>query len=198
MPTRQVKPEIKERIINTVNTLVAEGIEEPTNALVLERLGKGSLSHVSPVMREWRDTKKAEVVAALEMPAELKKAIETSVGQVWSSASKLASATVENVRQEAHASIEAATGERDEALTEITHLEKHLADKEQDVSQVKTKLEQEHGQNTKLATENAALVARLDDRNEQITGLKIELKEARNDNKELQGKLLEIARKVKK
>lgn len=199
----KIKPEIKERIINTANTLVAEGIEEPTNALVLERMGKGSLSHVSPVMRRWRDSKKAEVVAALEMPAELKKAIETSLGQVWTSASKLASATAENVRQEARASIEAVIGERDEALAEITRLEteiaeleKTLTDKEQDVNQVKTELSQERSQNTKLTTENAAFVARLDDRDEQITNLIIELKGARDDNKELQGELIEIARKA--
>ena len=49
-------------------------------------------------------------------PTDLRKAIETSVGQVWTTASKLASITVDTVRQEAEASITAATAERDEAL----------------------------------------------------------------------------------
>lgn len=200
----KVKPEIKEKIIAAANALAAEGIESPTNDQVRERMGSGSLSHISPVMREWRESRKAEVVAALEMPADLKKAIESSVGQVWTAASKLASATIETVRQEADSAIKAATSERDEALAEITRLEsqiaeleKALADKEQEVSQVKTELEQERSQNTKLTTENAALVARVDDRDEQIKGLKTELKEARDDNKALQGELIEIARKVK-
>ncbi|MBL4679592.1 MAG: DNA-binding protein, partial [Pseudomonadales bacterium] len=118
----KVNPEIKDRIINTANALAAEGIEEPTNALVLERMGKGSLSHVSPVMRQWRESRKAEVSAALEMPVALKKTIEASLGQVWASASKLASITVENIKQEALASIEAASNERDEALAEIIRL----------------------------------------------------------------------------
>ena len=200
----KVKPEIKEKIIAAANALAAEGIESPTNDQVRERMGSGSLSHISPVMREWRESRKAEVVAALEMPADLKKAIESSVGQVWIAASKLASATIETVRQEADSAIEAATSERDEALAEITRLEsqiaeleKALADKEQEVSQVKTEQEQERSQNTKLTTENAALVARVDDRVEQIKGLKTELKEARDDNKALQGELIEIARKAK-
>ncbi|MCH9662320.1 MAG: DNA-binding protein [Gammaproteobacteria bacterium] len=200
----KVKPEIKEKIIAAANALAAEGIESPTNDQVRERMGSGSLSHISPVMREWRESRKAEVVAALEMPADLKKAIESSVGQVWTAASKLASATIDTVRQEADAAIETATGERDEALTEITRLEnqiaeleKALAAKEQEVNQAKTELEQERGQNTKLTTENAALVARVDDRDEQIKGLKTELKEARDDNKALQGELIEIARKTK-
>lgn len=49
-------------------------------------------------------------------------------------------------------------------MAEITHLEesiaelqKALADKEQEVNQVKTELEQERGQNTKLTTENAGV-----------------------------------------
>lgn len=200
----KVKPEIKEKIIAAANALAAEGIESPTNDQVRERMGSGSLSHISPVMREWRESRKAEVVAALEMPADLKKAIESSVGQVWTAASKLASATIDTVRQEADAAIETATGERDEALAEITRLEnqiaeleKALAAKEQEVNQAKTELEQERGQNTKLTTENAALVARVDDRDEQIKGLKTELKEARDDNKALQGELIEIARKAK-
>jgi len=200
----KVKPEIKEKIIAAANALAAEGIESPTNDQVRERMGSGSLSHISPVMREWRESRKAEVVAALEMPADLKKAIESSVGQVWTAASKLASATIDTVRQEADAAIETATGERDEALTEITRLENQIAElekaltaKEQEVNQAKTELEQERGQNTKLTTENAALVARVDDRDEQIKGLKTELKEARDDNKALQGELIEIARKAK-
>lgn len=200
----KVKPEIKEKIIAAANALAAEGIENPTNDQVRERMGSGSLSHISPVMREWRESRKAEVVAALEMPADLKKAIESSVGQVWTAASKLASATIETVRQEADDAIEIATVERDEALAEITRLEiqiaeleKVLTNREQEVNQVKTELEQERGQNTKLTTENAALVARVDDRDEQIKGLKTELKEARNDNKALQGELIEIARKAK-
>lgn len=200
----KVKPEIKEKIIAAANALAAEGIENPTNDQVRERMGSGSLSHISPVMREWRESRKAEVVAALEMPADLKKAIESSVGQVWTAASKLASATIETVRQEADAAIEIATVERDEALAEITRLENQIAElekvltnREQEVNQVKAELEQERSQNTKLTTENAALVARVDDRDEQIKGLKTELKEARNDNKALQGELIEIARKTK-
>lgn len=201
----KVKPEIKERIVAAADALAAEGIESPTNDQVRERMGSGSLSNISPVMREWRESRKAATVAALEMPAELKKAIESSVGQMWTAASKLASATIDTVRQEADTAIETATGERDEALAEITRLEtriagleKALADQGQEADRVKTELEQERGQNTKLNAENAALVARVDDRGEQIRGLRAELKDVRNDNKALQGELIEFARKAKK
>lgn len=200
----KVKPEIRDRIIATANTLVSEGIDNPTNDQVRERMGGGSLSHISPVMREWRESRKAEVVAALDMPADLKKAVETSLGQLWGMASKLATASVENFRQEAEAAVADATAERDEALNEIQRLEKHLAEltkaleeKGQEVNQVRSALDQEHNINAQLKADTAALQARIEDRDTQIEGLKADLKEARDDNRKLQGELIEIARKAK-
>lgn len=200
----KIKPEIKERIINAANTLTAEGVENPTNDQVREKMGGGSLTHISPVMREWRESKKAEVVAALEMPAELKKIIESSIGQVWTAASKLASATVESFRLAAQESIETATVERDEALSEITRLEskmfdleKQIALKESEINQVKSEEEKARSLNLSLSTENAALNARVDDRDIQIQNLQEEVKDARKDNKDLQAELIEIAKKTK-
>ena len=200
----KVKPEIRDRIIATANALVSEGIDNPTNDQVRERMGGGSLSHISPVMREWRESRKAEVVAALDMPADLKKAVETSLGQLWGMASKLATASVENFRQEAEAAVADATAERDEGLNEIQRLEKHLAEltkaleeKGQEVNQVRSALDQEHNINAQLKADTAALQARIEDRDTQIEGLKADLKEARDDNRKLQGELIEIARKAK-
>lgn len=200
----KVKPEIRDRIIATANALVSEGIDTPTNDQVRERMGGGSLSHISPVMREWRESRKAKVVAALDMPADLKKAVETSLGQLWGMASKLATASVENFRQEAEAAVADATAERDEALNEIQRLEKHLAEltkaleeKGQEVNQVRSALDQEHNINAQLKADTAALQARIEDRDTQIEGLKADLKEARDDNRKLQGELIEIARKTK-
>ncbi len=197
-------PQIKDKIVAVANTLVSEGIESPTNDQVRERMGGGSLSHISPVMREWRDSRKAEVVAALEIPADLKKVIETSVGQVWATASKLAAVTVDTIRQKADAAVEAATEERDEALAEIIQLEKRIAelqealnDKDKVINQAQKDLDKERGQCTKLTTEKAALVARVDDRDDQVKDLKADLKEARDNNKSLQEELVKIARKAK-
>jgi chromosome segregation ATPase len=196
-----IKPDIRDKIIAAANALAGEGIESPTNDQVRERMGGGSLSHISPVMREWREARKADVVAALEMPADLKKAIETSVGQVWTAASKLASITVDTVRQEAEAAITAATDERDEALGEVSRLEARigelqqaLAEKEKNLQQAQAAVEQERAQNAKLTSDNAALVTRVDDRDEQLKGLKTELKDARGDTKALQAELVKIAR----
>jgi len=200
---KRINPDIRERILSTASALAAEGVENPTNEQVRERMGGGSLSHISPVMREWRESRKADVVAALEIPADLKKVIETSLGQVWAAASKLASATVERVQQEAQTMIDAAASERDEALAEITRLEgriaeqqKAMAEKDADLGRLQSELEKLRNLNLKLSSDNAAWEARINDRNEQVKGLKDDLKEARNDNKRLQEQLVEIAKKA--
>ena len=200
-----VKPEIKSKIINTANTLVAEGVESPTNDQVRERMGGGSLSHISPVMREWREGRKSEVAAALEIPSDLKKAIETSLSQVWSAANKLASATVEKVQQEAQVAIDAASSERDEALSEVSRLEERILelqkvveDKEKAAQVVKNDLEKERGQASKLASESAALTAKVEDRDAQVKELKEELTDARDHNRSLQAELVALAKQAQK
>lgn len=197
-----IKPDIKEKILTAANALVAEGNDNPTNAQVLERMGKGSLSHVSPVMREWRDSRKAEMVAALEIPSELKKAIETSLSQVWTAASKLASATVEKIQQEAQANIDAAANERDEALEEITRLEARINDqvaqhqeKTKELELLRSELDKAQELTAKLQTDMAALSVKAENSREQVKELKAELKSSRDDNKALQAELLKIAKK---
>ncbi|WP_027951096.1 DNA-binding protein [Haliea salexigens] len=196
-----IKADIKDKIIAAANALMAEGNDSPTNDQVRDRMGGGSLSHISPVMREWREARKADVVAALEMPADLKKTIETSVGQVWTAASKLASISVDTVRQEAEVAIAAATDERDEALGEVRRLEDRIGELQQTLAEMEKALQQAHAaldkeraKNAKLASDIAALVTRVDDRDEQLKGLKAELKESRSDTKALQAELVEIAR----
>ncbi|MDO8863249.1 DNA-binding protein [Haliea sp. E1-2-M8] len=198
----KIKPDIKDKIAAAANALAAEGNDNPTNDQVRERMGGGSLSHISPVMREWREARKADVAAALEMPAGLKKAIETSVGQVWTAASKLASMTVDTVQREAEAAITAATSERDEALSEISRLEvciselrQLLADRDKAVNDIQSMLDKERTHSAKLGSENAALTIRVSERDEQLKGLKAELKESKNDIKALQADLVQIARK---
>lgn len=199
-----IKPEIRDKFIAAANALVAEGIENPTNEQVRKKAGGGSLAHISPVMREWRESRKAEVIAALEMPGDLKKVVENSIGLIWAAASKLAQASMQAYRQEADETIDAVTQERDEALSEIqrlearlVELEKIVADKDQTISKGNADLESERAQHAKATAENAALAARIEDRDTQIQGLKAELKEARDDNKALQKELVEIARKTK-
>lgn len=200
-----IKPETKEKFIAAANALVAEGIENPTNEQVREKAGGGSLAHISPIMREWKESRKAEVVAALEMPGDLKVVVERSLAQIWTAASKLAQTSVQAYRQEADETIAAVTQERDEALTEIQRLEAKVAellktidDKDQAISKGAVDLEAERTKSAKVISENAALTSRIEDRDAQIKSLKDELAESRKDTKNLQAELIAIAKDAKK
>jgi hypothetical protein len=200
-PAKIVNPAIHERITATANALVDEGIENPTNAQVRACMGGGSLSHISPVMRQWRALRKAETIASLEMPEALRKSVETSLARVWITASKLSSEAIERTQQQARLKIDGIIQERDEALSEITCLEASLLKHEKacdshrlEANQLKTALEKAHIQNTRLGSENTALTALVSDKDEQIKDLKEALKAARNDSKSIQEELVNIAR----
>ena len=122
-----IKPEIQERIITAANQLVAEGNEQPTNEQVRERMGGGSLSHISPVMRAWRENQKVAAIAVRDMPKEVRAAIERIGGELWRVASQLADADVEKARSECREREQAAAAERDEALREVERLEASLS-----------------------------------------------------------------------
>ncbi|MCP3672268.1 MAG: KfrA protein, partial [Gammaproteobacteria bacterium] len=98
-------------IIHAANSLVIDGNNNPTNAQVLARIGKGSLSHISPVMREWRAARTTAISAALAMPSECREMIDLSLSQLWTVAT-----------QEAQTTLDALATERDSAVTMLTNL----------------------------------------------------------------------------
>ncbi len=197
----KIKPEIKQRIIDTADTLLNEGIDEPTNAAVLERMGKGSLSHVSPVMREWRNARKTQISAALEIPADLKKTIETSLARTWAAASTLASNAVEKAQQEASERVADVERERDEALAEVerlearfTEIQKTLKQKDQEIVTGKNDLEKERQNTQRITIENARLLAQSEERQTLTERLTNELSEARKQTTDIQRELVKIAK----
>lgn len=200
----KVNPEIRERIVAAANFLATEGNDMPTNDQVREKMGGGSLSHISPVMREWKKSRKAEVAAALEMPADLKRSIESSLANVWNSASKLATASVESLRKDMESNIQAANDERDEALREVVNLEKTIHDlqfsleeKTKTISEMDTLTSETMAQSAQLATDIAVLKARIEERDKNLEGLKADMDGTKKRNQALQDELLKIARKEK-
>ncbi len=196
-----IKPSIKERIINAANYLVAQGNEKPTNEQVRERLGGGSLSHISPVMREWRESRRASINTALDMPEELTQAIQMSIGQIWGVASQLASTKTEEIKAQAQETITEMQTELAEALTEVARLEKELGSQTElaerqfaELSQLREEARDYRSDIQRLTLNSDAMETRLSDYKDQIEELKAELKESRENNKKLQQDLLEIVR----
>ena len=196
-----IKPAIRDRIIQAAEHLVSKGIEKPTNDQVRERLGGGSLSHISPVMREWRQARQATINTALEIPETLQKAIQVSIGQVWESASQLATAKTEEIQAQAQETITEMQAELSEALAEVTRLEKELGSQTElaerqfaDISRLSEETRDYRSDIQRLTLNSDAMETRLSDYKDQIEELKAELKESREDNKKLQQSLVEIVR----
>ena len=187
-----VKTDVKQRIIEAAMALVAEGIEDPTNDQVREKLGGGSLSHISPVMREWRSSRKEAVVAALEIPADLKKVIEISLSQVWNTANKIAFSTVDTIQKESDALINEANTERDEALQEVQRLERYIQSLENALNSKEVEIKQLLSDKQLLESDLLGAVKDRDSQNILLADRKEQIQNLNNNVKELQSQLVQI------
>lgn len=197
----RVNPSIRTRITAAADAFVLEGILNPTNDQIRTRMGGGSLSDISPVMRVWRDERQAHLTTAIEMPTEMKRAMEASLSQLWATASKLAATALEGFQTEASKRLQAAYGERDEALHEVSHLESSLAQQEKLLAESQTRykeldslLSDFRERYHSLTNEVAELKTRVSERGDQLTILREELKESRENSKLLQDQLLQIVK----
>lgn len=193
--------EMRKSVIDAANELYAEGVANPTNNQVRSRLGKGSLSHISPIMKEWRESRKSEAKAFYEMPESLSRSINESVGRLWVQATKLASASFDGHRKEVDQAVQEANSERDEALNEIGRLERSIAALEKSlemksakVDELESQLENERELRSTLVAEKASINADLVGRKERIDALEGDLEVMRNDYRMLQAELLLLAK----
>ncbi len=196
-----IKADMKEKIIAAAEALVAQGIGAPTTTQVREHMGGGSMSHISPVMREWREARKKSEANALEMPAALKQAVELSIGQVWATASKLASDSFETTRAECEAATDTATCERDEALSEVARLERRIEElqealqtKANECQSLEKDLTRVKDDSTKKTNQITNLTTQIHHKEEQVSELRDQVKEFKAENKTLQSELIEIAK----
>jgi len=197
----KISEETRDAIIEAANDLLVEGCANPTNEQVRSRLGKGSLSHISPVMKEWREARKAEAKAALEMPRGLSEAIHESVGRLWGVATGLAQATYEAHRKEAEEAVRYAEQERDEALSEVGRLEfdveelkKALSAESVKAESLEGRLKREVSKSSELFAENSSLRSDLTARREQLDALRLDVEMVRQDYRSLQAELIEMAK----
>jgi hypothetical protein len=200
-----LSPDTVRRIEDAAAALIAAGTPNPTNEQVRQHLGGGSLSHISPVMRDFRARQRAlagEQTPAL--PAELMQLLTGQLGLLWQAAVRQADAETLAAREQADADIGQADQERDAALAKVATLESELAVL-REVEAERNRLLEEVRQ---LRTDVVPLreqIARLTATGEHLAGqlkeTKAELKASRDDSRTLQAELLTLARgdgKVKK
>lgn len=193
-----ISNDIRVRIEAAAGALVSEGVDNPTNEQVRQKLGSGSLSHISPVMREWRRQRREQAEApALPVPDTLKQLATELTGRLWQQAREQAESDAAAVREQADADIAQADEQRDEALDEVRRLEAELTflrgvAAERD--QLRAQLDETRAELAEARTNNAVLQATTDVSTRQLEDTRAELKQAREDNRGLQSDLLQLAR----
>lgn len=178
----------KQDIIDTAEQLTAEGIN-PSMQAVRQRLGGGSFATISPALREWKEKREATTVAVLEMPSDVKGALERFGADLWKAVSVLATAQFEKVKEESRINIEAANLERDEVLAEIEVLESKILVRDEQLTLAGDEVERIKSQVDDERNKNAALQQRNNDLLETIAGLKADLKDSREDGRKALEKL---------
>ena len=150
----------KEQIIEAATQLAADGAN-PSMAAVRKMLGGGSFSTISPILRDWRNSQEQVTAAILDMPAEIKLALEKAGAALWETASGLASREIEKIRQTADKKVGAATLNRNEAVQEIGRLEVQITELKSAFKAQHEQLESIRGQQTVAARREGALEADL-------------------------------------
>lgn len=183
-----INKETVDKIIAAAYELVAEGIENPTNAQVRVKLGGGSLSHISPVMRAWREDRHKQESQLKAMPDMLEKSVKIALSQIWVTAQSIANEKIEALKIESEAKTLEISGERDEALKELRELEQELQGAKSDFKYAQ-KQSLENKELLEKALQDYEVQGRiLKDRENQIMRLNESINKLQND-------ILEIARK---
>ena len=73
-----------ERVVRqAIEALVLHGVETPTNTQVREKLGGGSFSEITPILKSWREERDKARRAAIAMPKAVKERLDITLAQVW-------------------------------------------------------------------------------------------------------------------
>ncbi|AVX40599.1 MULTISPECIES: DNA-binding protein [Yersinia] len=186
------------RIEDAAAALIAAGNPNPTNEQVRAHLGGGSLSHISPVMREFRARQRALASEQPSvLPPELAQLLTGQLALLWQAAVKQAEAGTLAAREQADADIGQADQERDEALAKVAMMESELAVLREVVTERDRLLEEVRelrAEALPLREQVARLTATGEHLTAQLKETKSELKESRAENRTLQAELLILAR----
>lgn len=202
---KPINPEIRQKIIDAAEFLVSQG-EKTTNEAVREQLGGStSFSHISPVMREWREKQEQSVSVALEMPDIIKTASDRFVTEMWKAANGEARKKVDAIQTASDERIAVVESELSEALKEIEVLEKTGNDLTTEKTALNTLLEEQKELFTKSEVQNQSLLITYEKekiRTETALARLDENKKALNkmqeQNEKLQNELILLAKETAK
>ena len=169
----------KEMVIEAAEALLTEEIN-PSMAAVRSKLGTGSFSTISPILRGWREGRESSKVTKVEMPSDITAALDKFGAQLWTVATGIATDQLDKIREEARHAVELVNSERNEAMDEITRLESEIiglsiiqTDQQQIIDDLGSRL-------NKSESTNAAITQRSEYLNKNLQSAQTEIKEMKN------------------
>jgi hypothetical protein len=186
------------KIEDAAAALIADGNPNPTNEQVRAKLGGGSLSHISPVMRNFRARQRAinsEKVPV--MSAELHHSLSSQLELLWRQSFQMAEISCHVNLEQAFENIAKVEQERDTALNQLASAINEVA-LTKPVVEERDRLLNEVIEWRTQAFKLQEQATRLNVINEQITDEIIEvksaLKEAKGLNESLQYEILNLTK----
>ena len=170
-----ISPEIKDRVTGAIESLIADGVEEPTNQQILKKMGKGSYAHVSPVAKEWRRNRKEQLKAALALPDALQTVLNKAGSTLWLRAQELSEQKYIQFKQDCKNEVDDITSEKEEAITEIVRLESEISTKNDKITEITLENEILRSDLSKQATQAEFVNEELVKEKKESEGIRLEL-----------------------
>lgn len=193
-----ISSERKNAILAAINELHDDTGQVPTVAGVIEKMGGGSASYVTPILRGWREAQSERERMIRAMPASVKKAMAEAGAALWAIATQEADAELNRYRQISELEAQQLIQERNLALTDLEKMEANL----DRVVTHNSELEQAnvvlHDQGFKLQAELDVKTVEIEKLQERLDDHIALLADQRKSSAALERRLLEIAGKASK
>lgn len=200
-----ISSERKSAILKAISELHQATGQVPTVNAVIEKMGGGSASYVTPVLRGWREEQSKREREVRAMPEAVQNAMKDAAAKLWAIATEEADSDLNHFKDESEKEKQQLLQERDLALTDLEAMEAALAKANDELASVTEAAAELKTINAKLedqvretqakldvkAVEAQSLQTRLNDHIAQLADLK-------QSSALLETKLLEIAGKASK
>lgn len=190
-----------QEITEAINEIHRSTGQIPTVAGVIEVMGGGSASYVTPVLRGWREAQLDRERIIRDMPEGVKKVMDEALVALWSTAVKEADSDLASYRETAELEIKQLLEERNLALNDLEKAEAALElqkieldgalAQNQSFKEARAELEAEA---RKAATELEIRTIEVQSLKGRLDDYKELLAEQKKSSAALEAKLLEIAK----
>lgn len=194
------KKDLESAVFQAADSLFQAKGRKPTNNEVRDEIGGGSMAHISPVMRRWRDLRDEEAAAAMRAPEEVENIAKNMAMKLWHEAKDAAAKEYQALRDKFKQEKNALTEELEQSFDQIEKLKKALTDCENALAAkdraheiAQKKIDENVSAISDIRQENARLQAREEVLINQIDDYKFRLQDANAATRDLQNKLVALA-----